>query len=52
MNHASKKCLEGYFLDEAKFPLSNACKNDVSIISLNLQRKFFVKTFFRYLYVL
>ena len=44
MNHARREMLGRiYTLDDVKFHLSNVCKKDGSIISL--QRKFFVKTF-------
>ena len=45
VNHASREmlCLKGYTLDDAKFHCQlAACKNDLSVISLNLQSKFFV----------
>ena len=45
MNHASREMLERIYctLDDAKTSLSIACKNDASVISLNLQSKFFVE---------
>ena len=48
VNHASREilCLKGYILDDVKFHCYLVCKDDASIISLNLKSKFFVeKTF-------